>query len=299
MRRFFTVLLTSIIAAAASAPVSALPSPEQGVVLSQSTDPFSALVGKRVERRSTRRASHDVQRYVLASDDRAFLFEERTNGALIKFLCGADDPRLDCSIDPESTAAEIYQLLPTRGPRGDVIYKNAEGDTLLRIASYGGATVFWPGEGRGYGASKSFGDDASLGLPLMSRETAERRARAATALISALTGAPIIFEVAPVAGPPSMAKAQTTAHSTTHSTALAPVLADAVVRTAAGLQMVANDPTGARIIANRIQRVLFQEAAVSNVDLAEGVLTIQYVPEMDIEGRPSSRAVARYLEETL
>ena len=289
MRRFLTILLGVIVMASAPAfaDASVGMTPDQAVARDQSTDPFSALVGKRVERRSTRRASRDVQRYVLASDDRAFLFEERSNGALIKFLCGEDDPRLDCSIDPESTAAEIYRLLPTRGPRGDVIYKNAEGDTLLRIASYGGATVFWPGEGRGYGASKSFGDDASLGLPLIDRDTAERRARAATALISALTGEPITFEVAPAVS----TKLQTAKQ--------APVLADAVVRTAAGLQMVANDPTGARIIANRIQRVLFQEAAASNVDLAEGVLTIQYVPEMDIEGRPSSRAVARYLEETL
>ena len=283
MRLISAILLTMTFAAGATASVGAVAAPDQAVVLNQSTDPFSALVGKRSERRATRARTGSVERYVLASDDRAFLFEEHSNGALIKFLCGSNDPRLDCSIDPARAAAEIYQLVATRGPRGDVIYKNAEGDTLLRIASYGGATVFWPGDGRGYAASKSFGDDASLALSVIDRDVAEQRARAATALISALTGAPIVFELEP-------ANVQEKHNS---------VLADAVVRAASGLHMVANDPTGARIIASRIQKVLFRKAAAADIVLEGNVLIVQYVPEQDINGRPSSRAVARYLEETL
>jgi hypothetical protein len=147
------------------------------LVVAQSSDPFSALVGKKRQRPTARAKRITIERYVLASDDRALLFEDRSNEARVQFLCGPGDPRFDCTIDPEDPAAEIYQIKPTRGPRGDLIYKNAEGDTMMRIASYGGATVFWPGETRGLAASKSFGDDASLRLDFADYATAMRPAR--------------------------------------------------------------------------------------------------------------------------
>ncbi len=253
-------------------------------VLAQSSDPFSALVGKRRHRPATRAKRITIERYVLASDDRALLFEDYSNEARIKFLCGPDDLRFDCTIDPEDPAAEIYLVKPTRGPRGDLIYKNAEGDTMMRIASYGGATVFWPGEGRGLAASKSFGDDATLRLGFAEYATAMRRAQAATAYVSAATGAPIIFD---------LGAAPTTEHEN------AAVLGDAVIRAANGVKDVADDPTGARIIASRINRVFFAPATAPGIELDAGVLKIRYVPGQDIDGRPSSAAVAHFLEETL
>ncbi len=263
----------------ANAPLDVAPS-----VLAQSSDPFSALVGKKRQRPSAHTKNITIERYVLASDDRALLFEDRSNEARVKFLCGPDDPRFDCTIDPEDPAAEIYQIKPTRGPRGDLIYKNAEGDTMMRIASYGGATVFWPGEGRGLAASKSFGDDASLRLGFVEYATAVRRAQAATAYVSAAIGAPIIFDTgaAPVGE---------------HENAA--VLGDAIIRAANGIKDVADDPTGARIIANRIRRVSFALSNAPGIGLESGVLKISYVPGQDIDGRPSSAAVAHYLEETL
>ena len=182
-------------------------------------------------------------------------------------------------------AAEIYKVAPTRGPRGDVIYKNAEGDTLLRIASYGGATVFWPGEDIGFGASKSFGDDQPLQLRKSTVGKAIKRSLSATAIISALTGAPIVFT--------------TDAENLEHEDADATVLADAVVRAANGIKRVADDPTGARILASRIRAVSFRRAANAGVSLEDGELIITYVPDRDIEGRPSSTAVARFLEDSL
>ena len=252
-------------------------------VSAQSANPFSALVGEPRQRRDRRRGRADIERYVLAADDRVFLFEDHTDEARVTFLCGDSDPRLDCTLDPEGPAPEIYSLRPTRGPRGDVIYKNVEGETLLRIASYGGATVFWPGENRGFAASKSFGDDAPLQLPPADVAAASRRAQAATAVVSAITGAPIVFNIGaqPVIGVD------------------APVLADAVMRTADALKTVADDPTGARIVASRVKRVVFIESEAPGVTLTEAALEVRYVPNSDIEGRPSSAAVVRYLEETL
>ncbi len=249
----------------------------------QSSNPFSALVGKRRERRPSRGGRITIERYVLASDDRAFLFEQRQNEARVKFLCSPSDQRIDCLLDEAGPAPEIYQLRQTRGPRGDLIYKNAQGDTLLRIASYGGATVFWPGEVQGLAASKSFGDDAALRLPPVERETALRRAQAATARISAITGAPIIFDLGVI---PS---------DTTNAT----VLADAVMRAAKGVRDVADDPTGARAIAGRIERVTFLLGDAPGVSLNEAILEIRYVPDQDIAGRPSSAAISKFLEEVL
>lgn len=261
--------------------------------LAQSTDPFSALVGERRERRKSRAARVSVERYVLASDDRAFLFEDRTTEARVKFLCGPDDERIDCLIDQERPAPEIYQLNATRGPRGDVIYKNSEGDVFLRIASYGGATVFWPGEDRGFAASKSFGDDQALVLRRASFMTAQHRAQSATAMVSAVTGAPIVFEVQPViVGARNVAALTDQADDAT-------VLADAVVRTAKGINKVARDPTGARIIASKVQKVRFIVGPAPDMALEEGVLTVFYSPDKDINGRLSSAAVARFLEDTL
>lgn len=247
-------------------------------------DPFSALVGKKRERRAERAARGKVERYVIASDDRAFLFEDQSSEARVKFLCAQADPRIGCTIDPQGPSPEIYVLVPTRGPRGDIIYKNAQGDALLRIASYGGATVFWPGEVEGLAASKSFGDDRSLTLPIVGYDAALRRAQGATAILSAATGAPIIFDIgaAPVG-----------------EGANAAVLADAVVVAAKAIKGVADDPTGARIIASRIKKAVFIADSAPGVLLNQTVLEIRYTPILDLKGRPSSAEITHFLEETL
>ncbi len=253
--------------------------------LAQQSDsnPFSALVGEKRERRAERQHG-TVERYVLASDNRAFLIEARTRTARVKFLCGPNDQRLDCTLDEQAPAPEIYLLTVTRGPRGDSIFKNADGDTLVRIASYGGATVHWPGDGAGSAASKSFGDDQVIELPAVGFDTAQRRANAATAVVSAVTGSPITFELETPA-PDQLASAS--------------VLADAILRAVIGVKAVAGDPTGARILGERIGRVVFEVGPAPTARFQEDALIIQYVPDQDISGRLSSRAVERFLEEYL
>ena len=252
----------------------------------QSTsNPFSALVGERRERRADR-SQRKVERYVLASDNRAFLIETRSRTARVKFLCGPEDRRLDCTLDPQTPAPEIYLLTVTRGPRGDIIFKNADGATLLRIASYGGATVYWPGEVAGTAASKSFGDDRLIELASADLETAARRAKSATAVISALTGAPITFDLA------SSVTAQGDA-------ANAAVLSDAIMRAAIGVSAVADDSTGARILGERIDRVVFEIGPAPAARFAGRTLVVEYAPDRDTAGRLSSRAIERFLEESL
>jgi len=254
------------------------------VAIAENSDPFSALVGKRTTRAKSRPAAIQVERYVIATDGRAFLFENRGEEARLKFLCRDDDQRLDCKIDPDSPAEEIYLLTPTTGPRGDLIFKDTEGSTLLRIASYGGATVFWPGEKAGHAASKSFGDETSLRLPFADIATAERRAQQATAQLSALTGSPILIDL----GRPAIDDASGAA-----------VLADAVARAASGVQRVADDPTGATVIARRVDRIKLIPGAVAEISLDGKALEVRYNPAADLQGRPSSASVARFLENSL
>lgn len=286
MKRSLLIAMTLSLSALAGGAGAQPAPPLGGIAMAQqsSPNPFSALVGEKRERRVDRQGRAKVERYVLATDNRALLIQSRTRTARVKFLCGPDDTRLDCQLDPENAAEEIFLLTVTRGPRGDLIFKNAEGETYVRLASYGGATVFWPGEAQGIAASKSFGDDRSLELEEHSIETVRRRANAATAYVSAVTGAPISFDISDV--------------PTDEGNSFA-VLADAVVRTAIGMRNVSADPTGARILADRISRVTFEMSSAPSIAFDDGALIVSYVPDQDIAGRPSSRAVERFLEESL
>lgn len=258
---------------------------ERSTLFAQADNPFNSLVGKRREKSKERRQQAGaVERYVLAGDGRIFLFEERGATARVRFLCETDDQRLDCALDDTAPSPEIYQLNAIRGPRGDVIYKNAQGETLLRIAAYGGATVFWPGETQGTAASKSFGDDRALSLVFEDQQVATMRAQSAAAHISAKTGAPILFDISAAPRAPGSNSA---------------VLADAVLTAAKGIARVAKDPTGARVIAARIKKVAFAPGKTANVRLDGSVLVIVYVPNLDIDGRPSSSEIAYFLEESL
>jgi len=274
--------LLALLAAAASLFATA---GAQGVTPSSlKADPFSALVGKRKPAAERAAEQAAVERFVIATDDRVFLFQSNGGAGRLKFLCGDGDKRLSCVIDSVNPAEEIHALTASRVSRGDVAWRNSEGETLLRIAAYGGVTVQWPGETRTHAASKSFGEDPPLILDFATLETAHSRAQTATALISAKVGAPIVFDIGDP-GPDSAGGAS--------------VLADAVVRAADGVSRVAEDPTGARVIAARIRQIRFRPMPRSALGIDKGALTIDYNPSGDIEGRPSSSRIARFLEESL
>lgn len=287
-------------------------------------DPFSALVGKS----RTSDASNAVTRFDVASGERAFLLEGRVGEVRIKFLCGEGDPRVDCTLDPLGPAEEIILATGVRGSRGDVNFADAEGDQLLRIMPYGGATVHWPGKPQGEAASQTFGEDGALVLPFKDHQDAVRRAARATARLSAMTGSTIVFDAgapspyyaarafaaAPAIAPPVSAKAEASAAALADAAPaaearageIAPtqagdasVLADAVVRAAAGMDEVASDPTGARVLGSRIGVVRFRQGEPPRLSLDGRTLTVIYDPAADVAGRPSSRAIVKFLENSL
>ena len=173
-------------------------------------DPFSALLKKSDGTMRRAGAPGKVERYQTVGGTRAFLYENLGRTARMRFLCGRDDPRMDCLIDDETPAEEIYVLTAMRGPRGDTIYKDESGRAFLRMTPYGGTTVFWPNgdvargdaparREPGRAATRTFSEDPSLALYPADRAVAAARARRATAILSARTGAPIIFELPPLA----------------------------------------------------------------------------------------------------
>jgi hypothetical protein len=247
-------------------------------------DPFSALVGKRQPREERAAATAAVERFVIATDDRVFLFQSGDRQGRLKFLCKDGDQRIDCLIDDISPAEEIHVVNAARISRGDVAWRDADGATLLRVAAYGGVTIFWPGEERGHAAAKSFGEDPPLVLDPATLETASRRAQRATALISARIGAPIVFDIGALAA---------------DAEGGATVLADAVARAAKGVAEVAVDPTGAKVLGVRLQRVEFVAGADPALEMRKGVLRVGYNPAGDVLGRPSSARIAKFLEESL
>jgi len=248
-------------------------------------DPFSSLIGnKRRSSRQKKRNAPGVDRYVVASGDKAFLFENLGSQARLRFLCGIDDERIDCLIDDDVPAEEIHVLTPVSAGRGDTIYKDSRGETLLRIASYGGATIYWPGEGRGLAASKSYSDDPSLSLQFADHEVVTRRLNNATALLSAKTGAPVVFQIRT---------------NREDEVAGAAVLADAISRAASGLAFVASDTTGSRVIGARIKSVIFEFAEQSSLKLTNQDFIVGYNPNRGLSGRPSSARIVEFLENQL
>lgn len=269
----------AMLAALVATPAAAAQADPAAPVVLRQADPFSALVGKR---RAPPAPERKIERFLVSADGRAFVLDDRRDDARIKYLCTDEDPRLDCRIDPEAPAEEVFVLTKTRGPRGDVIYRDAYGDVRLRLASYGGATVFWPGEAAGQAASKSYGDDGPLTLPGADFIAASRRAQGAAAQLSARLGAPLYFDIGRGAAGDD-----------------ASVLADAVARAAAGIERVAADPTGARVFSARVKLVRFLPGAPPRMALDADRFNVVYDPSAGLAGRPSSGSVARFLEENL
>ncbi|MEQ1930410.1 MAG: DUF4908 domain-containing protein [Parvularculaceae bacterium] len=297
-------------AAALSAPVwaavwvqgeaPAAPGPAAPAVVVAAADPFSALVGK--SRAGDAKGARDVQRYAVASDGRMFLVEGKVGEARLKYLCADGDRRLDCSLDPEAYAEEVFVATGSRGPRGDIIYKGESGELLLRIMSYGGATVFWPGKTNGEAASRSYGDDAALDLAPASSVDARRRADLASEKLRELIGEPVVFDIG--ASAPVMAARADLAPAAGTVAGEPPaedatVLADAIMRAAAGLTEVAKDETGARVLRERIGRVAFTPGTPPRLSLDGKTLKVVYDPSADAAGRSSSRAVRQFLENSL
>jgi hypothetical protein len=265
-------------------------------------NPFNSLVSKRGRNVAAPGAS-EVERYVTTDGARYFLFESTATSARIKFLCAPADPRVDCALP--GSPEEILTLAANRGPRGDLFYKSADGETVLRIAAHGGAIVSWPGAAETVGAVRTQAEAGdTLRLAADTSSGAQRRADAASAALMAELGRPISFDIGwraarSLARPAAFAAAEAAAPLAQVSEGEASVLADAVARAAAGIERVARDRAGAKAVSERIASVRFVEAARPALALDGRTLIVSYNPGGGLAGRPSSSEVARFLEGVL
>ncbi|MEO1014052.1 MAG: DUF4908 domain-containing protein [Pseudomonadota bacterium] len=238
-------------------------------------DPFSSLV--RPSRQSGDGKSR-LQRFTAAPDDRNFLLETRRNAARIQFLCAPADPRIACQIDPDRPTEEIFDLSAERGSRGDVLFRDSAGRLVVRVTPYGNATVYWPGEADGLAATKRDDDAGRLRLPMVRYVDVPLRAARAERLLSERFGATVKFDL----------EEATIANEFRPS----PVLADAIVRVAAGFEIVAGEERAAAALKARPIRFRFVEGADPAAVGEPGEVTVTYRPRVGPEGRPGAASMA-------
>ncbi|GGD10503.1 DUF4908 domain-containing protein [Aquisalinus flavus] len=255
-------------------------------------DPFAAMLTRRGPS-AIRLSSRTPQLYKTTEGDETFVFQADGSYGFIRFPCDGSDETLECALLSGRRAEEILILDATRSPRGDVTYTDQSGTAVLRVTSNGGATLFVPEEGfAGYEDDSivPLGGRAVLPVgkvggtlksPPMAYEIAAQRMRRASEVIEQRHGFYITFMA-----PGTYAGNQA-------------VLADAVLTTAKGIDQVAADPLGARIVAERLAVVEFVPDAEPSMKLQDGALTVFYNPAAGLQGRPSSLAVTRYLEGAL
>jgi hypothetical protein len=173
-------------------------------------------------------------------------------------------------------SSEVWVLTAARGPRGDMIFSNDEGQLLLRTTRLGGVTVFTPRRPEGSAAAMAGAANpfhlASIGvLGLYQRllQASVRCSRAAGRLIG--------FE-APDADPASDALIADAAS----------VAGDAIVTLAAR--------SGGRAILARVAKVDIEHGRQPGAYLRRGVVIITVTPAEGFGGRPSSMRILAAVE---
>ncbi len=262
----------------------------------QEEDPFRALLTQRGPA-AVKLNTRTPQLFETTEGDETFVFQTDGRTALIRFHCDDTDADLtECALLGGLRGEEIYALTATRSPRGDVIYKDVDNEAVLRVTTNGGATLFSPSETTQAPVSNNnilvpLGGKAvlpvpnttpSLIAPALTYDEADARMGLASDIFETKIGVYIPFVGS---GPQGR---------TNHA-----VLADAVLTAAKGIDYVIRDPLGADALAKGIQMVRFVPGEKSDLSYEKRVLTITYARDKGIAGRPSSAAVARYLESTL
>ena len=189
------------------------------------------------------------------------------------FVLDHADDRLLLKFDDNP---EVWVLTGARGPRGDLIYVDDSGRTLLRTNQMGGVTVFTAKHPGGAAAAADANTPALLRITAVGAsalyqrlvQTSQRSGRAARRVITF---------AAPDADPASDG-----------------LIADAAGVAGEAIAGLAARPEGRRIL-TRIGKVEIDHGAKSGVVQRGGVLKITVAPALGYAGRPSSARIARVL----
>ena len=206
-------------------------------------------------------ASPPVARYTAEEGD-AFVLDRAARTPLLRF---EDSP-------------EIWALVATAGPRGDLIYKNDVGEPMLRVSRLGGVTLFTEVRPTGSaawvvsqaGALRLTAPIGPEGLFNVLAEASRRASRAAQHLIA--------FD----------------APDTSATTEV--VFADAfTVTSEAFVRMSAAGGRG-RAVLQRVMQVSFLPGRAPDVTAAGARVEIVVAPDLGVAGRPSSERILTALE---
>jgi hypothetical protein len=197
-----------------------------------------------------------VARYA-SEDGDAFVLDLSQDRPLLKF----------------ENSPEVWALDPRPAPRGDIIYKNDVGETLVRATRLGGVTVFTPHRPDGEAAAVE-GVAPPLHLSALGPQAVLDRLGVASLRASHAAKHVILFD----------------AEATPASSA---VIADAATVASVAVMRMAERPQGKSRLGS-LRRVFLEEGkrVAAQLEKSTGTLKITVMPALGLAGRPSSERIA-------
>jgi hypothetical protein len=233
-----------------------IPGPS-GVILPPSLSLRDALFGQQLAE-SRRRTAPMVARFVSETGD-TFTLDRTAPRPLLRF----------------DGSGEVWALEAQAAPRGDVIYKNDLGETMLRATRLGGLTVFTPRQPDGAAAALLGGGQPlrlqSIGpqqLLVILAKASERASAAARRVI------PVRADLGD------------------HPEKNAPLVADAAGRAADAVVRMSRSKKTLKFVDKIVEIVIGEGRKAEAVMGADGVVRISVAPDQGLAGRPSSDRIA-------
>ena len=203
----------------------------------------------------TRRAVPPTARYV-AGNGQGFILDTSGSRALMRF----------------ERSTEVWVLRPTPAPRGDIIYRNDNGDQVLRVTPNGGVTLYTTATPQGSPASRVGEAQGLAGATLTGAQLVDYFRRQSYRASQAM-GRLIVIDVDIQPGSEQVAADTVSAAS------------DAIVRMARSSNL--------RGQVERVRRVVVSDQGRPGVSLIQGTLRIVIDADAGVAGRPSSARIVR------
>jgi len=214
-----------------------------------------SLTAPAVSHAQSGRSVPPTARYV-ASNGQGFILDTSGSRALLRF----------------ERSTEVWVLRATPAPRGDIIYRNDNGDQVLKVTPNGAVTLYTTAAPQGSPASRA-GDAQGLANAAMTGAQLVDYFMRQSYRASHAMGRLIVIDVDIQPGSEQVAADTVSAAS------------DAIVRMARSSNL--------RSQVERVRRVVVSDQGRPSVTLVQGTLRIVIDADAGIAGRPSSARIVR------
>lgn len=204
---------------------------------------------------ASRKAPTPMVAHYVADTGDEFVLDRSANQPLLRF----DDD------------FEVWALQPQAGPRGDIIYKNDLGETVLRATKLGGLTLFTHERPEGAAVAVQGETNPIRLAPMGPSALLQRLAQASS---RASRAAQRLVSVGADATPQS-----------------ASLIADAAMVAAEAMMHLSRTPNGRNAL-GKIEKIFVAQGKKPSASVENGVLVVTVRPDMGIAGRPSSQRIA-------